>query len=90
MECAVLWLERGIVMTQCASDVTFACLERSRALTSLVLQMSPSVDPQALPGVAFHGMIPVAAKVKSFIHFVHISTQCKEKIVFPSEKMSSK
>lgn len=36
--------------------------ERSRALTSLVLQMSPSVDPQALPGVAFHGMIPVAVK----------------------------
>lgn len=27
-------------------------------LTSLVLQMSPSVDPQALPGVAFHGIIP--------------------------------
>lgn len=27
-------------------------------LTSLVLQMSPSVDPQAFPGVAFHGIIP--------------------------------
>lgn len=80
MERTILWLERGIVMTQSASDATFACLERSRALTSLVLQMSPSVDPQALPGVAFHGMIPVAVKVKSFIHFIHISTWCKEKL----------
>lgn len=34
-------------------------------LTSLVLQMSPSVDPQAFPGVAFHGIIPVDVK---FIH----------------------
>lgn len=33
-----------------------------RPLTSLVLQMSPSVDPQALPGVAFHGIIPGAMK----------------------------
>lgn len=28
--------------------------------TSLVLQISPSVEPQALPGVAFHGIIPVS------------------------------
>lgn len=34
-------------------------------LTSLVLQMSSSVDPQAFPGVAFHGMIPAAEKLKS-------------------------
>lgn len=26
-----------------------------------MLQISPSVEPQALPGVAFHGIIPVSA-----------------------------
>lgn len=31
-------------------------------LTSLVLQMSPRVAPQAFPGVAFQGMIPVGSK----------------------------
>lgn len=36
------------------------------ALTSLVLQMSPSVDPQAFPGVAFQGIIPVAMNFKGF------------------------
>lgn len=41
-------------------------VEKRRPLTSLVLQMSPSVDPQAFPGVAFHGIIPEAMKVTGF------------------------
>lgn len=31
-------------------------------LTSLVLQMSPSVAPQAFPGVAFQGIIPTGSE----------------------------
>lgn len=33
-----------------------------RPLTSLVLQMSPSVAPQAFPGVAFQGIIPTGSE----------------------------
>lgn len=33
-----------------------------RRLTSFMLQMSPSVDPQALPGLAFQGIIPDGSK----------------------------
>lgn len=32
------------------------------SLTSFMLQMSPSVDPQALPGLAFQGIIPDGSK----------------------------
>lgn len=41
-------------------------VDNGRPLTSLVLQMSPSVDPQAFPGVAFHGIIPEAMKFTGF------------------------
>lgn len=41
-------------------------VDKRRPLTSLVLQMSPSVDPQAFPGVAFHGIIPGAMKFTGF------------------------
>lgn len=49
------------------------CVDKRRPLTSLVLQMSSSVDPQALPGVAFHGIIPGAMK---FIVHVHSKLLC--------------
>lgn len=29
--------------------------------------MSPSVDPQAFPGLAFHGIIPVNMKIKDIL-----------------------
>lgn len=41
--------------------------EVERQPTSLVLQISPRADPQALPGVAFHGMIP--ATTEFFFNF---------------------
>lgn len=40
-------------------------MSQSGTLTSLVLQMLPSVDPQALPGVAVHGMIPASVRVET-------------------------
>lgn len=45
-------------------------MNRRLHLTSLVLQMSLSADPQAFPGVAFHGIIPVVMKFTGFI-FTH-------------------
>lgn len=41
----------------------------SMLFTSLVLQMSLSVDPQALPGFAFHGMIPE----NYYMYYIHPS-----------------
>lgn len=42
-------------------------------LTSLVLQMSPSVDPQAFPGVAVHGIIPVDVKFEWLNSSYHVN-----------------
>lgn len=38
---------------------------RLELLTSLLSQMTPSEEPQALPGVAVHGMIPATVSGKS-------------------------
>lgn len=38
------------------------CKSGQRPLTSLVLQMSPRVAPQAFPGMAFQGIIPAASE----------------------------
>lgn len=51
-----------VIVVQFLKCCVNVCVDRRQPLTSLVLQMSPSVDPQALPGVAFHGIIPVAMK----------------------------
>lgn len=43
-----------------------------RPLTSLVLQMSPRVAPQAFPGVAFQGIIPAGSERWNVTAFSHL------------------
>lgn len=57
-------------MTDMNSRGDYVCGKRG-ALTSLVLQMLLSVAPQALPGVAFQGMIPAAETFKHVHLFSH-------------------
>lgn len=51
-------------------------------LTSLVLQMSPSVDPQAFPGVAVHGIIPVDVKFEWLNSSYHVNNDQTRQVLW--------